>query len=322
MTFKKVKSKAMFGKMMKHNFRQDYCENVNKSMSHLNEELIPMEKGQTYKSAFEKKIYDSPYYRDHSIRKNAVLAMDVILTFSSKNLPENFDLEGWKRANTEWLEETYGKENVISAVLHMDERVPHIHAIVIPMHEQKLNCSHYISGKESMRELQDSYGEKMSEFGLERGQRYTVAKHEEVQKFYAAIEEASAKELPAVDSLETAVQYRERAQVVFRKANLQHLDELKTMEAKIAEVIGAGAEARIAHAQSQKELETAERKIKALEEQNKALATKGQRMDELVYAIRNGLPSEVEAEEFKKAMIKISGIARERMDNELLGRSE
>lgn len=42
-------------------------------------------------------------------------------------------LDEWCNDNIDWLQETFGKENVVSAVLHMDEKTPHIHATVVPV---------------------------------------------------------------------------------------------------------------------------------------------------------------------------------------------
>ena len=313
MTFGKVKSKAMFKKMMKHNFREDYCENVNKSLSHLNEVVVPMKEGQTYKTAFEERIFESPYYRDHDIRKNAVLALDVLLTFSSKDIPEDLDLEEWKKANIEWLNQRFGKENVVSVVLHMDEKVPHMHAIVIPMHEQKLNCSHFVGGKESMREMQDSYAERMSEFGLRRGQKYSVAKHTDIQKFYGAVEEASVKSLPPPLPGETVEQYSERAQMAFRKSNLQHLYEVKELESKIATTIGRNIEETIADASLKKEHAELLKRNEELEAEIKVLRDKTMRLDEISYALRNNLPSPEAAQRFNEDMRSIAKEGRLQM---------
>ncbi|MCD8471657.1 MAG: plasmid recombination protein [Parabacteroides chartae] len=42
-------------------------------------------------------------------------------------------LNEWCKDNIEWLQETFGKDNLVSAVLHMDEKTPHIHATVVPI---------------------------------------------------------------------------------------------------------------------------------------------------------------------------------------------
>ena len=42
-------------------------------------------------------------------------------------------LSEWINANIRWLEATFGKENLVSCVLHMDEKTPHLHATIIPI---------------------------------------------------------------------------------------------------------------------------------------------------------------------------------------------
>lgn len=42
-------------------------------------------------------------------------------------------LNEWYEDNLQRLHRTFGKENTISAVLHMDEHTPHIHATVVPI---------------------------------------------------------------------------------------------------------------------------------------------------------------------------------------------
>ena len=42
-------------------------------------------------------------------------------------------LDEWCDDNLQWLHHTFGKENTVSAVLHMDEHTPHIHATVVPI---------------------------------------------------------------------------------------------------------------------------------------------------------------------------------------------
>jgi len=92
----------------------------------------------------------------------------------------------------EWLKKTYGKENIVSAVLHMDETTPHIHATMIPIttgerrkakQEQSTTkkkyhkkspmdtrlCADYVMSRVKLKEYQNSYAEKMQVYGLHRG---------------------------------------------------------------------------------------------------------------------------------------------------------
>ena len=63
-------------------------------------------------------------------------AIRVLLTGSNKDMKqmeEDGRLDGWCNDNLKWLRETYGERNLVSAVLHMDEKTPHIHATIVPI---------------------------------------------------------------------------------------------------------------------------------------------------------------------------------------------
>lgn len=42
-------------------------------------------------------------------------------------------LDQWIKANLSWLKDTFGEENLVSCVLHMDEKTPHLHATIVPI---------------------------------------------------------------------------------------------------------------------------------------------------------------------------------------------
>lgn len=97
-------------------------------------------------------------------------------------------LDDWCWDNIEWLQDTFGKDNVISAVLHLDEKTPHIHATVVPIvagerrkAKQEDNngkkkyrkkpkdtvrlCADDIMTREKLERFQDTYAEKMQKYG-------------------------------------------------------------------------------------------------------------------------------------------------------------
>lgn len=119
-------------------------------------------------------------------RANGVLCIEHLLTAS----PEFFDglsgkeIGGWAKANIEFLRQHYGKANVVHAVLHMDEKTPHIAAYVVPEHEGRMNARHYLGGREKMRDLQTAYADAMARFGLERGIEGSKRKHVPPRRHY------------------------------------------------------------------------------------------------------------------------------------------
>ena len=136
-------------------------------------------------------------------RKNAVLAVEHLLTASpeyfklNKIKPEGKkhnlqgDVKGYDAFKTnaiEWLNERYGKENVVNVTIHLDETTPHIHAIVVPIDSKgKLNARSFFGGRDKMREMQDNYAAKMKPLGLIRGIEGSKAQHTSIKEFYGAL---------------------------------------------------------------------------------------------------------------------------------------
>jgi len=139
------------------------------------------------------------------VRKNAVLAVEHVMTAS----PEFFDFhkkqnekgeaqlwgdaERWKhfeKTSLEWLEKRYGKENIVNVTVHKDEQSPHLHAVIVPIDSRgKLNASHWLDGREKMREMQTSFAEVHEAQGLKRGIEGSRATHNEIKQFYSAVKE-------------------------------------------------------------------------------------------------------------------------------------
>ncbi len=73
--------------------------------------------------------------------------------------------------------ERYGEENIISAVVHMDETNPHMHLNLIPVLDGRL-CSKQLFDKQALRELQTVFHEKVGKkWGLQRGKIGSKAEH-------------------------------------------------------------------------------------------------------------------------------------------------
>ena len=81
------------------------------------------------------------------------------------------------------------KQNIISAVIHIDEDTPHMHLLYIPVvhtkdkqgnNIDKISCRDFWKGKNSYRDLQDKFYKYISSkgFKLERGQASEVTQRE------------------------------------------------------------------------------------------------------------------------------------------------
>ena len=65
------------------------------------------------------------------ITPDQVRAIRIVLSGTHEDIVRVQDegrLDEWCADNLQWLHRTFGRENTVSAVLHMDEHTPHIHA--------------------------------------------------------------------------------------------------------------------------------------------------------------------------------------------------
>jgi len=85
-----------------------------------------------------------------------------------------------------WARETFGRENLVSAVRHLDEASPHLHVVVTPIDDTprqrgpqtRLNAKRWLGGKRKLTELQDGFAAAMADLGLQRGERNSGRVHQ------------------------------------------------------------------------------------------------------------------------------------------------
>lgn len=155
------------------------------------------------------------YLADVKLRKNSVLATELLLTAS----PEFFQslntdqFEEWVRVNIQWLKSCFG-EHLRYCKLHLDETSPHFTILVSAKfwNEKKqvynLAASRYFDGPQKLVEWQNAYAKTMEQFGLSRGIKGSKAKHQDIKTFYKMLnKEPELKDLKSVQaySLESSI---------------------------------------------------------------------------------------------------------------------
>lgn len=131
-------------------------------------------------------------------RKNAVLAMDGILTLSPELfkagtlLDQQEVLKKFAITSKRWLIQSFG-DNVVNAVLHRDETSPHIHFTIVPIQksasgEYKLNARDMFN-KETLHNFQRNYFESMQQYfpSLLPPKYKEKATHRALKEFYTGI---------------------------------------------------------------------------------------------------------------------------------------
>lgn len=275
----KIKTKTALTQTYKHNYRIDSPDNVDQTMSYLNDEAVKLE-SKDFSEAFDKKIESLDYYKTHKFRKDGVRALELVLEYSPE-AAKTINQEAWKKANVEWLEKTFNNQygnNVVSVVFHYDEGAYagtgaiHGHAIVIPVTENGHISAKEFTSPAQLSELQTSYAKAMEPFGLERGLKYSRASHQDIKAMYGALNrDLNENPIPQRGEKEKTEDYIERLKKSIRDERAErHYDKAR-------------------HAKEIKEIKYQYKSspekdayIKAVENENKTLREKIDHSDEMI----------------------------------------
>ena len=109
------------------------------------------------------------------VRKDSVKFIDTIITASPeffKNRPPR-EVEEFFRRAVDFLSEEVGRQNIFSAVVHMDERTPHMHLCFVPLtKDNRLSAKEVLGDRVKLTAWQDKFHAHMLERfeELERGE--------------------------------------------------------------------------------------------------------------------------------------------------------
>ena len=208
------KAKGTDSRMSAHIERTVHPKNADRTRTHLNRELVQFPEGVRNRTqAIAQRIETAGIRR--KVSANQVKAIRILLTGSNKDMKQmeaEGRIEDWCNDSLKWIRETYGEQNLVSAVLHMDEKTPNIHATVIPIvtgerrkagqEEQngkkkyrKKNpqdvrlCADDVMARHRLKHYQDTYAQAMNKYGLQRGVDGSLAKHISTMQYYKQLVE-------------------------------------------------------------------------------------------------------------------------------------
>ena len=119
-----------------------------------------------------------------AVRKDAVHMCGLIVS-SDRDFFDRLNADETRRFFEEaanYLTEFVGRENVISAMVHMDEKTPHMHFLHVPVTKDGRLCAKDIYTKAALKKLQDELPKHLQKCGfqIERGverQKGSAKKH-------------------------------------------------------------------------------------------------------------------------------------------------
>ena len=248
-----------------HIERKTMPKNADPTRTHLNRELVEFPDGVADRTeAISHRIRTAGIKR--KITPDQVRAIRIVLSGTHEDMIRVQDegrLNEWCDDNLQWLHRTFGKENTVSAVLHMDEHTPHIHATVVPIvtgerrkarkkqaegkrtYRKKANavrlCADDLLTRERLVAYHDSYAKAMAKYGLQRGVRGSEARHTTTAQYYRDLKRQTGELEANVQQLQTEQRQAERQLDEVRKESKSEKLETAKTEAKMALVAKVGS---------------------------------------------------------------------------------
>ena len=253
-----------------HIERKSIPKNADPTRTHLNRELVEFPDGVSDRTeAISHRIRTAGIKR--KITPDQVRAIRIVLSGTHEDMMKIQDegrLDEWCDDNLQWLHRTFGKENTVSAVLHMDEHTPHIHATVVPIvtgerrkakkkqtegkrsYRKKANtvrlCADDVLTREKLVTYHDSYARVMEKYGLQRGVRGSEARHTTTAQYYRDLIRQTGELEANVQQLQTEQQQAEqqldevRPEVKSEKLEAAKTEAKAAFVAKVGSLLGGG----------------------------------------------------------------------------------
>lgn len=198
----KYKSSNIVG-LQRHNQRENrnYSnKDIDTTMSDLNFDLVNSQNISFTNKV--KDIIDSKRTTNKAIRKDAVTYCECIIS-SDNDFFRNLDIKEQQRffeVSLKFLENRIGKDNIISANVHLDETTPHMHLGFVPMNLDGSLSAKKMVNRNFLREIQENlpYTLQKNGFDIQRGEKDNNVKHID-QKIYKSNLNKEIKRLEALN---------------------------------------------------------------------------------------------------------------------------
>ena len=226
------------GHIESHNERtkEKYASNpdVDTSRSHLNFHLVTPQR--KYRAEAEKQIAEAGC----RTRSDSVRVVEALVTAS----PEFF--KGKKKAEIKayftealnFIEKYQAKDTIISAVVHMDEKTPHMHLCFVPLTEDgRLSAKEIVGNKKKLTQWQDRFWEHMVKKypDLERGESASETGRDHIPPRVFKQMARLTKQAERLDALLSDVKfsnYKERTSQVMAFLD-KYIPDVAAMEAQM-----------------------------------------------------------------------------------------
>lgn len=182
MRFKKLKTSNEIKGALKHCFREIPTPNADPNVPNMRFKGMP----ESSEEAFKKHEEMLPA----KFRKDAVRCLEFMVGASEVTALSKEDQNKYFQTALKFIANRCGgRENIIHAEIHLDEKEPHLTLFITPINESGRLGGAKMVGKspQEVREFQNEFYENVAkQFGLERGEiKDKPRKHEELRDYIA-----------------------------------------------------------------------------------------------------------------------------------------
>ena len=341
------------GQIGAHNTRtkEAYKSNpdIDKNKSHNNINLVPITHKDYYTSYMNlvkdyKKQHDEKQKTERENRKktfnqmlddsNSVVADELLFT-SDKEFFKDMTREeivNWANCCMDFVYEDIGYEKwqVLNTTIHLDEKTPHLHCVVVPLIKKfdkrsnkdkwTISKKHYMKDKNYLSTLQDKYHERMINNGydLDRGIKNSDNEHIDIKqykkitrKLNIELTSKNGKLNKSMEELETKMTSNketifDREYVKIKKDTFDSMNKVieetkKVMEIqpKIQKVYNEVDTYAKSYKYLEKENDNIQREVKYLKRQNEELKNENRRLNNYISSLLEAI------KQFFRQMLKI-----------------
>lgn len=227
----KIKAPALKGMQIHHQRERKSRSNpdIEEERSDENYDLQNDEKINYNERVHE--IIDSQKTGTRKTRKDAVLVNELLITSDEhffKNMADD-ERDTFFKESHDFFSERYGKQNVAYAVIHLDEKTPHMHLGIVPMRDGRLQGKN-VFNRQELQWIQEEYPKHMQELGfdLERGEKGSERKHVKMQEFKKQELKKVEKELEEKNSYKEKIEHEIKNKKTQFNSEVKKINQIKT----------------------------------------------------------------------------------------------
>lgn len=151
------------------------------------------------------------------------------------------EFKKWKELTLQYVGNKFGgNDNIMQAICHMDEGIPHLHIVGTPVYKNKDNIEHlsmrnFLNGKKEFAALQTEYAMALSELGYKRGREFGYNVNSSTATQARALMGQAIASAP-----QTPEEYEQLIAGMTSKEGMEHLQALHlkaALETKLAEEV-------------------------------------------------------------------------------------